>query len=96
MLYIRDVESANRELAKHRSGAFGFDLEWKPNFAKGEDNPTALIQLASKDMILLIHVSAMSVFPAGLREFLVNPNTVKAGVAIQRECAFSDVFLCID
>lgn len=38
----------------------GFDIEWRPNFRKnGIENPVALVQLADKARVLLIHVSVM-------------------------------------
>jgi hypothetical protein len=40
---------------------FGFDVEWKPNFVKGQpQSPIALLQLAKEDQILLIQLSAMN------------------------------------
>ena len=60
LLYIRDVETANRELSRPFIGPLGFDLEWKPTYRKGEaENPVALVQLASADRILLLQISAM-------------------------------------
>lgn len=49
-----DTESARL----HRP--IGFDVEWKPQFAKGgAENPIALVQLADRHRILLIHVFMM-------------------------------------
>lgn len=60
LAYIRDPEIAEFELSKLRPGPLGFDLEWKPNYFKGEmQNPVALVQLATEDTILLIQVTAM-------------------------------------
>jgi hypothetical protein len=42
----------------------GFDIEWRPNFRKnGIENPVALVQLADKARVLLIHVSVMGASP---------------------------------
>lgn len=39
---------------------FGLDLEWRPQFQKGEkENPTALIQICGRDTILLLQMSNM-------------------------------------
>lgn len=59
-LYIRDHEQANEELSKLNATVLGFDLEWKPNFFRGnKENPVALVQLANYDTILLLQISAM-------------------------------------
>lgn len=61
VIYIRDIEQANNEVEKMKVGPVGFDLEWRPTFAKGApENPVALVQLANQDTVLLIQVSAMS------------------------------------
>ncbi|OBZ79223.1 Werner syndrome ATP-dependent helicase [Grifola frondosa] len=87
LVYIRDIETADREISELRAEHVGFDLEWKPNYVKGgRENPVALVQLACKDKILLIQVSSMPRFPAKLRELLQNDQIVKAGVGIQHDC----------
>jgi hypothetical protein len=58
--FIRDVDHANAELSTLQQGPFGFDLEWKPNFSKGQaQNRVALVQLANENTILLLQISAM-------------------------------------
>ncbi|KAF8610673.1 ribonuclease H-like protein [Ceratobasidium sp. AG-I] len=81
--YLRAVSEVNEAL-QLAEGPFGFDMEWKPCFVKGQaENPVALIQLAQQDRIYLIHLSAMSEFPEQLREVLEDPNILKVGVGIQ-------------
>jgi hypothetical protein len=59
--YITDHEVANAQLARLPQGPLGFDLEWRPNFYKGQrENPVAVVQLASYDTIILLQISAMS------------------------------------
>ena len=36
--------------------AFGVDVEWRPNFAKGEDNPVALLQIGAGDTCLIVQL----------------------------------------
>ena len=36
--------------------AFGVDVEWRPNFAKGEDNPVALLQISAGDKCLIVQL----------------------------------------
>ena len=60
VVYLRSSEDANRHLSTMTPGCIGFDLEWKPVFAKGaKENPVALVQLANDDMIYLLQVTAM-------------------------------------
>ena len=58
--YITDCDRADEVLAALQPCAFGFDVEWKPVFAKGQpENKVALIQLANDEVIYLLQVSAM-------------------------------------
>jgi hypothetical protein len=60
IIYLRNSEDANRHLSTMTPGCVGFDLEWKPVFAKGaKENPVALVQLANDDRIYLLQVTAM-------------------------------------
>jgi len=84
MHYIRDYDEANRRIAQLQPGHFGFDLEWRPTYVKGQpENRVALVQLANNQTILLIQVSAMKSFPENLRTLLENPNYIKVGAGIQ-------------
>ena len=59
-IYIQNAATADVAISQLKSKVLGFDLEWRPNFVKGNpENPVALVQLASEDTILLIHVSFM-------------------------------------
>ncbi|EKM83455.1 hypothetical protein AGABI1DRAFT_32248 [Agaricus bisporus var. burnettii JB137-S8] len=101
--YIRQHEEANNALERLEFGVYGFDIEWKPTFRKGQpENPVSLIQIANHEVILLLQVSAMREFPSKLHEFLVNPNFGKAGAGIQgdtkklyKDCR-ADVRNCVD
>lgn len=66
--YIRTEAATNERIARiaSRPGPFiiGLDFEWRPTFeARRPENPIALVQLASDDEILLVHVSAMKGTP---------------------------------
>ncbi|KAI0252648.1 ribonuclease H-like protein [Lactifluus subvellereus] len=55
-------------------------MPWRPTFiARRPENPIALVQIACDEEILLVHVSAMGVFPTGLRDLLESADSVKAG-----------------
>ncbi|KAF4623692.1 hypothetical protein D9613_001654 [Agrocybe pediades] len=88
IFYLRDHVEANRQLASLGSGpqALGFDLEWRPNFVKGApENPVALVQLSNSDVIFLLQITQMQEFPEKLKEILLNPLIIKAGVSIQND-----------
>ncbi|KAJ6604301.1 ribonuclease H-like domain-containing protein [Mycena vulgaris] len=88
-VYITDADEADTELSKAfrptlGRNSCGIDIEWKPNFIKGQvENPVALLQLANVDTILLLHLCHMRRFPKNLQALLEDPNIVKAGVGIQ-------------
>jgi len=90
--YIRSEDVANERVARLASRSkspliIGLDFEWRPMFISGmPQNPIALVQLACDEEILLVHVSAMQVFPAALRELLESGDSTKVGVGIQYDC----------
>jgi hypothetical protein len=58
--YVTDCDKADELLAVLEPCVFGFDVEWKPSFLKGQpENKVALIQLANNEVIYLLQVSAM-------------------------------------
>lgn len=65
VIYLTDHVVAEKHLSQLHADAansvLGFDIEWKPNYIRGEaENPVSLIQLANDSIILLIQVSSMS------------------------------------
>lgn len=61
LIYVQYLGAAEFVLSEPITGPLGFDLEWKPNFVKGQtENPVALVQLASADRIMLFQVTSMS------------------------------------
>lgn len=59
----------------------GFDTETKPSFKKGKINKVALLQLSTKEKAFLFRLKHIKL-PKELIEILMNPDIVKAGVAI--------------
>ena len=47
----------------------GIDVEWRPDFRPGSDNPVALVQLAADGLCVLVRTCRLG-FPAALRNFL--------------------------
>ncbi|KAF8489593.1 ribonuclease H-like domain-containing protein [Gautieria morchelliformis] len=87
LIYLRDTALTDRTVQDFReklTGPLGFDIEYRPNFTKGCPlNRTALVQLASESLVLLVQVSAMSAFPDSIKNIIEDPAIVKAGVGIQ-------------
>ena len=83
------IKVAENSKAFHRYAAklrkqrvLGFDIECKPNFRRGPNNPPALLQLATSDQAFLFRLyPVMKLGP--LAEILENPDIIKTGVAIK-------------
>ena len=60
----------------------GFDIECKPNFKKGPNNPPALLQLSTAEQAYLFRLHPIMKLD-GLIEILENPAVVKTGVALK-------------
>ena len=74
--YITSQDEANLKVSELKPGPFGFDLEWKPTFIKGQpQNRVALVQLANNETILLIQVSAMRSNTIPLSQLCWSPNS---------------------
>ncbi len=59
----------------------GFDTETRPAFKKGQAFPPALLQLATSNEDFLFQLAPLGI-PEALREILVDPLIVKAGVSL--------------
>ena len=60
----------------------GFDIECKPNFKRGPNNPPALVQFSTADQAFLFRLyPTMKLGP--LIKILENPEIIKTGVAIK-------------
>jgi len=61
----------------------GFDMEWRPEYKKGEIHPIALIQLATDTETVLFHLSPMSFrIPTHLKNLLEDPKVKKVGFGL--------------
>lgn len=63
----------------------GFDLEWRPNFQKGSDNKTALLQLCTDNGCLIIQMLFLDFIPEALVRFLKDPGVKLVGVGIDQD-----------
>ncbi|PRW58907.1 Werner Syndrome-like exonuclease [Chlorella sorokiniana] len=56
--------------ARHsKAPMVGIDVEWRPDFRPGSNNPVALVQLAADGLCVLVRTCCLG-FPAALRAFL--------------------------
>ena len=78
-----DIKSFKKFVSKlSKQKILGFDIECKPNFKRGPNNPPALLQLSTADQAFLIRLyPVMKLGP--LVEILENPEIIKTGVAIK-------------
>ena len=95
--YCRSVHTTERVLKTYfaEQKLLGFDLEWKSDAHKnsGPKANVSLIQLASEDRIVLIH---LALFPKGdgigelvaptLKKIMEDPEITKLGVSIKADC----------
>ena len=77
-----DVGPAVEVLSKER--ILGFDTETRPAFRKGERYDPSLIQLAARDSVYLFQIT-LTGLDDGLLTLLADPETLKAGVSIDRD-----------
>lgn len=75
-----DAEECARMLCQFP--LLGFDTETKPNFKKGEDNPMALLQLATDKEAFLFRIRQTGI-PPSLRVLMQSPQCIKIGVGIK-------------
>ena len=61
LFYFTNHHEANALLASLPPGPIGFDLEWRPNYRKGQpENDVALVQLATAETVILLHIYYMT------------------------------------
>lgn len=72
------------EVSKHlkKEKILGFDTETRPNFRKGQNNPVALLQLATKTDAFLFQLKQQALSPE-LSKILSSTNILKLGVAVR-------------
>ena len=65
----------------------GFDLEWKPEFKSGADHPIAVMQLAVRDQVLLLHTRGVWTpkLTRLLHDWLLSPSLFFAGVGLHSD-----------
>ena len=58
----------------------GIDTETKPTFAKGEQNTTALLQMALPNVVYIFRLNKVGM-PSGVAKVLEDPKILKIGIA---------------
>ena len=76
----KSVARLVQRLKKQR--VLGFDVESKPTFRRGPNNPPALLQFATADQAFLFRLRPLKKLGV-IKEILSDPNIIKAGVAIR-------------
>jgi ribonuclease D len=79
---FENMEETDAEKLLECENMFGFDTETQPSFKKGKNNPPSLLQLATRDVVLIFQISK-NFFPEILQTILSDPNRIKAGVAVR-------------
>ena len=71
---------------KMRPLALGFDVEWRPAFAKGCSNKVSLVQLSTASSVLLVQLNVHSeregTLPP-LRDLMISPEVKLVGVGVK-------------
>ncbi|KAK2651888.1 hypothetical protein Ddye_011744 [Dipteronia dyeriana] len=69
----------------HRRSIVGFDVEWRPNFQRNQDNPVATLQLCVGGRCLVFQLIHAPNIPRSLVNFLLNQNYTFVGVGIDKD-----------
>ncbi|BBM99354.1 hypothetical protein MPTK1_1g20700 [Marchantia polymorpha subsp. ruderalis] len=64
---------------------FGFDIEWRPNFHKGQDNLAALCQLSTANRCLIVQLLYLDFISDKLKALLLDPSKKLAGVGVKQD-----------
>ena len=76
----KSITRLAKRLSKQR--VLGFDVESRPSFSRGPNNPAALLQLATADQAFLFRLRPLNKL-GPLADILGDPGITKAGVAIR-------------
>ncbi|RZC88294.1 hypothetical protein C5167_016086 [Papaver somniferum] len=63
----------------------GFDVEWRPNFHKNQENKVSIMQLCVGSRCLIIQLMYLDKMPESLIDFLGNPSFTFVGVGINED-----------
>lgn len=71
------------QASRHHQKVVGLDIEWRPSFTRGVQNPVATIQLCIKHCCLIFQLYRAPCIPKALYKALYNPNITYTGVKIR-------------
>ncbi|KAI3840807.1 hypothetical protein MKX03_011599 [Papaver bracteatum] len=63
----------------------GFDVEWRPNFHKNQENKVSILQLCVGSRCLIVQLMYLDKIPKSLIDFLQNPSFTFVGVGINED-----------
>ncbi|KAJ7960474.1 Werner Syndrome-like exonuclease [Quillaja saponaria] len=72
---------------RYRETIVGLDIEWRPSFTRGVQNPVATVQLFIKRCCLIFQLYQALSIPTCLYEALEHPNITFTGVGIAGDAA---------
>ncbi|KAI9159774.1 hypothetical protein LWI28_001807 [Acer negundo] len=81
--WISEIERIHRRRLHHL--VVGFDVEWRPNFHRNQDNPVATLQLCVGRRCLIFQLIHAPNIPRSLVNFLLNQNYTFVGVGIDKD-----------
>ncbi|KAJ4956443.1 hypothetical protein NE237_013226 [Protea cynaroides] len=75
----------------------GLDIEWRPNFRRGVNNPVAILQLCVGRRCLIFQILHCDRIPRSLLVFLNDRNYTFVGVGIEKDVdkLFQDYYLLV-
>ena len=78
--WLDDILRIRRRRLRHL--VVGLDVEWRPNFARGEDNPVALLQICVGRRCLVFQILHADYIPEDLSDFLSDDRFTFVGVGV--------------
>ena len=80
------VDDVNAWINANVGSVVGFDIEWRPNRWRGQNNPVSLMQLSAGDKVLLIQLAYIPIAER-LVSMLRDAEVKKVGVGIHGDAA---------
>lgn len=81
-----NMDDVNSWISANVRTVVGFDIEWRPNRWRGQNNPASLMQLSAGDKVLLIQLTYIPIAER-LVSMLKDADVKKVGVGIHGDAA---------
>ncbi|KAL5058103.1 hypothetical protein RYX36_029707 [Vicia faba] len=83
--WILETQTQTQTLSLASPITIGLDIEWRPNFQRGQSNPAATLQLCVNNRCLIFQIIHSPHIPTSLLTFMANPNNRFVGVGIESD-----------